>query len=172
MRHKTRSLILATLLPFMAGAPPKAVFVGWFFPPPRVAAQDTSKADDPEARPPVTQADLQIVERARQILDSPAKWNRADTRECPSHATTFSLYCALEKATKDVSGKFEHRGAAMQEARFVIDEIALNRKNYHHRLMDYNNDPTTTFVDVQTFFRKLQERVAARLKEQSQGDNK
>jgi len=37
---------------------------------------------------------------------------------------TFSLYCALEKAINEVSGKFEHRGAAMQEARFVIDDIA------------------------------------------------
>jgi hypothetical protein len=28
----------------------------------------------------------------------------------------------LEKVTNEVTGKFEHRGAAMQEARFVIDE--------------------------------------------------
>jgi len=138
----------------------------------RLAAQDASKSDDPEARPPVTQADVQIVQRARQILDSPSKWNRADTRDCPADATTFSLYCALEKATNEITGKFEHRGAAMQEARFVIDEIAPNRKNYHHRLMDYNNDPTTTFADVKTFFRKLQDRIAARLKEQSQSGQK
>ena len=137
----------------------------------RPAGQEAPKPDDPEARPPVTQADVQIVERARQILDSPSKWNRADTRECPGDATSFSLYCALENATKDVTGKFEHRGAAMQEARFVIDEIAPNRKNYNHRLMDYNNDPSTTFADVQTFFRKLHERLAARLKEQSHGAN-
>lgn len=161
MTQKTLALIPVAMLVLLYLAPLA-----------KLAGQNTPKPDDPDARPPVTQADLQIVERARQILDSPAKWNRADTRECPADATTFSLYCALEKATKDVSGNFEHRGAAMQEARFVIDEIAPNRKNYHHRLMDYNNDPTTTFVDVQTFFRKLQERVAARLKEQSQGDNK
>jgi hypothetical protein len=43
----------------------------------------------------------------------------------------------------------------VQEARFLIDDIAPNRKNYHHRLMDYNNDPTTTFADVQKFFRLL-----------------
>ncbi|MGA8702158.1 MAG: hypothetical protein WB625_10970 [Candidatus Sulfotelmatobacter sp.] len=57
------------------------------------------------------------VIRARQILNSQSKWNRADTRVCPADARTFSLYCALEKATDEVSGKFEHRGAAMQEAR-------------------------------------------------------
>ena len=161
MPDKTRTLIPLTI----------AVLVT-LFPTSRLAAQDASKSDDPEARPPVTQADVQIVQRARQILDSPSKWNRADTRDCPADATTFSLYCALEKATSEITGKFEHRGAAMQEARFVIDEIAPNRKNYHHRLMDYNNDPTTTFADVKTFFRKLQDRIAARLKEQSQSGQK
>jgi hypothetical protein len=35
---------------------------------------------------------------------------------------------ASEKATDELSGSFEHRGAAMQEARFVIDENARNRK--------------------------------------------
>jgi hypothetical protein len=115
---------------------------------------------------------VKIVRRAQQILDSPTKWNRADNRECPAGAKTFSLYCALEKATYEATGKFEHRGAAMQQARFVIDEIAPNSKNYHHRLMDYNNDPTTTFADVQTFFRKLEDRVSARLKEQSRSGNK
>jgi hypothetical protein len=123
--------------------------------------------DDPEAKPPVTRADVQIVERAQQILNAESKWNRNDTRECPADAKTFSLYCALEEATKEVTGHFEHRGAAMQEARFVIDDIAPNRKNYNHRLMDYNNDPTTKFADLQKFFRLLHERIESRLNEES-----
>jgi hypothetical protein len=53
------------------------------------------------------------VRRARKILNSPAKWNRADNRECPATQRTYSLYCALEKATEEVSKKFEHRGAAI-----------------------------------------------------------
>ena len=103
--------------------------------------------EDSEVKPPVTKADLQIVQRARKILDSPAKWNRKDTRECSPHERqnrasvgtpderpkqpnnprsgslasgtptegekTFSLYCALEEATKEVSGDFKHRGAAI-----------------------------------------------------------
>ena len=120
----------------------------------------------------MTKADVRIVQRAREILNSQSEWNRADTRVCPADAKTFSLYCALEKATDEVTGKFEHRGAAMQEARLVIDEIAPNRKNYNHRLMDYNNDPTTTFTDVQKFFRLLQNRITKRLREESQGHNK
>jgi len=94
-----------------------------------------------ESRLPVTEADIRIVRRAKEILDSPAKWNRADNRNCPAGAKTFSLYCALEKATQEISGKFEHRGAAMQEARLVIEDIAPNAPYYNHRLMNFNNDP-------------------------------
>src|SRR5215510_8150115 len=84
-------------------------------------------AGDSNARPPVTSADIRIVQRAKGILSSPSKWNRADTWICPKEATTFSLYCALERATDEVGGNFQHRGAAMQEARFLIDEITANR---------------------------------------------
>jgi len=120
-------------------------------------------ADNPDAKPPVTADDVRIVQRAKEIIDSPAKWNRADNRKCPASATTFSIYCALEKATKEVSGDFAHRGAAMQEARFVIDAIAPNAEKYDHRLMDYNNDPTTKFADLQKFFTLLEGRVSKRL---------
>ena len=132
-------------------------------------AGQSAGGGDPDVKPPVTEADVRIAQRASEILNSPSKWNRADTRVCPADARTFSLYCALEKATGEVTGKFEHRGATMQEARFVIDEIAPNRKNYNHRLMDYNNDPATTFADIQKFFRLLEDRITIRLKEQSQG---
>src|ERR1700693_4870424 len=108
-----------------------------------------AQEDNPDARPPVTKADIDIVRRAAQILNSPGKWNRADNRECPPDAKTISLYCALEKATEEGGKNFEHRGAAMQEARFVIEEIAPDANRYSHRLMDYNNDPKTSFVDIQ-----------------------
>ena len=128
--------------------------------------QAGSKGDDSDVKPPVTKDDMRIVRRAQEILNTESKWNRADTRKCPGDARTFSLYCALEKATSDVTGKFAHRGAAMQEARFVIEDLAPNR-NYHHRLMDYNNDPATTFADVQKFFQLLEDRINKRLKEPS-----
>ena len=87
-----------------------------------VAATQSTAVDDSDARPPVTQADLRIVIRARELLDSPSKWNRADNRKCRAGAKTFSLYCALEVATTEVGRHFEHRGAALQEMRFVIDD--------------------------------------------------
>lgn len=112
---------------------------------------------------PVSKTDLQIVARAGEILDSPAKWNRADNRKCPKDAKTVSLYCALKQATLEVTGGFEHRGAAMQEARFAIDEVAAKR-GYEHRLMNYNNDPTTTFDDIHKILKRTRERIEMRLK--------
>ena len=122
-----------------------------------------SVADDSKVRPPVAKADVQIVKRARELLDSPLKWNRADNRVCPAQAKTFSLYCALQMATIEMSGKAEHRGAALQETRFVIDEIAADR-NYEHRLMNYNNDPATTFADIHEVLRITESLITLRLK--------
>jgi hypothetical protein len=121
--------------------------------------------DDSDVRPPVMRADLQIVKRARQILDLPAKWNRADNRVCPKGEKVYSLYCALEAATDETTGHFAHRGAAMQEARFVIDAIAPNA-HYEHRLMGYNNDPKTTFADIQHVFELLEKDIEKKLKAQ------
>jgi len=126
-------------------------------------AQNSNVGDSPDANPPVTRDDIHIVLRAREILSSPAKWNRADNRKCAANATTYSLYCALEQATKEISGTFEHRGAVMQQARFVIDEDLAKGNHYDHRLMDYNNDPKTTFANVQTFFALLEKRIEKRL---------
>ena len=129
-----------------------------------IEAQGTS-----DLRPPVTGVDLQIAKRARKILDSPSHWNRQDTRECRKGAKSFRLYCALEKATEEVSGNFEHRGAAMQEARFVIEDISPKGKDYDHRLMGYNNDPGTKFADIQNVLRLLEARIAKRLEIESSG---
>ena len=127
------------------------------------AQTSAAQVNDSDVRPPITEADLRIVKRAREILNSPSKWNRADDRVCPETAKVFSLYCALQIATKEVSAKQDHRGAALQEARFVVDEITFGR-NYEHRLMNYNNDPTTTFEDIQEVLGIVERLITLRLK--------
>lgn len=131
-----------------------------------ICAQNSKFSGPSDANPPVSEADVRIVRRAREILDTPSKWNRADNRECPAAQKTYSLYCALEKATDEVSKNFQHRGAAMQQARFVIDEDLAKGNHYEHRLMNYNNDPKTTFADVQKFFTLLEQRIQKRLEAQ------
>lgn len=55
----------------------------------------------------------------------------------------------------------------MQQARFVIDEVLAKGNRYKHRLMGFNNDPKTTFADVQKFFSLLEERIKKQLAAQS-----
>jgi hypothetical protein len=138
----------------------------------RVTKETAWQDLDSDVAPPVTKEDIRIVERAKEILNSPEKWNRADNRKCPETAQTFSLYCALEEATVEISGHFEHRGAAMQEARFVIDDDLAKGNHYEHRLMNYNNDPKTTFADTRKFFSLIEERIEKRLTDQSANPSK
>lgn len=102
--------------------------------------------------------DQKIVKQAAEILSTEKAWNRADNRECAPDATTWSIYCALEKATIAVTKGFHHRRPAMEVVRTIIDERAETR-NYHHRLMDYNNDPTTHLSDVQSLFQEALTRM-------------
>jgi hypothetical protein len=97
--------------------------------------------------------DQKIVERAAALLASPASWNRADNRGCPAGASTWSIYCAMWQATIDVTGGANHRRPALEVVREVVEARSAGR-HYHHRLMDYNNDPTTHIEDVRSLLRE------------------
>jgi hypothetical protein len=98
-----------------------------------------------------------VLEAAKVLLTEGA-WNRTDNRKCPANATTWSIYCAVEKATIDVTGGFHHRRPALEVVREIVDERTATR-NYRHRLMDYNNDPTTRLQDVQSLFKEALRRI-------------
>lgn len=142
-----------------------------FFALPSIINGQTASRDDSDVHPPVNELDLKIVKRARELLDSTTKWNRADNRICPKGAKTVSLYCAFQLATDEVTGKTDHRGAALQEARFVVDEITVGR-DYEHRLMNYNNDPRTTFEEIQEVFGIVERLISLRLKSGQPGTAK
>jgi hypothetical protein len=102
--------------------------------------------------------DRRIIERAAAILSNEAVWNRADTRDCAADATTWSAYCALRRATVEVTGGFHHRRPALELVRAVVRERAAGR-GYEHGLMDYNNDPATRLADVQSAFAEALRRI-------------
>jgi hypothetical protein len=60
----------------------------------------------------------------------------------------------MEKASVDVTGGFNHRRPALESARLIVEQRTATR-GYHHRLMDYNNDPTTRLGDVQSLINHL-----------------
>jgi len=62
----------------------------------------------------VTDEDLRILQRADKILASAAAWNRHDTRVCNPMDRTWSLLCALDKASLEVLGEYRHREVAVQ----------------------------------------------------------
>ena len=102
--------------------------------------------------------DRAILRRAATIISSEAVWNRKDDRKCPADATTWSIYCAEEKAMIEITGGFHHRRPASELVRVIVDERSKD-KNYSHRLMDYNNDPATKLDDVRSLFAEAIARV-------------
>lgn len=121
------------------------------------------------AGPPVTEADLHIIARTREILSSPEKWNHTDSQDCPADAAAFSLFCALQKASNEVTGTFDNRGAAAQELRFTIDDLVGNSKHYNSRLTDFNNDSSTRFEDIQEVLRKAENNLTEKMAQAGAG---
>ena len=107
---------------------------------------------------PPNAVDREILEHAATIITSDAVWNRADDRKCPATATTWSIYCAVERAQLDVVGAFHHRRPAGELVREIVEARTKDR-TYQHRMMDYNNDPTTHLSDVKSLFAEAIARV-------------
>jgi hypothetical protein len=137
--------------------------------PDRLEPQVEQKTSDELERRdnPVTNEDLRILIRANEILSSPSVWNRRDTRECHAADKTWSLFCALEKASREVLKEYRHREVALQEVRFAIEDVTDGRQ-FEHRLRDYNNLPDTQFADVKRVLTIATHRVRIRLDAQKQ----
>ena len=135
---------------------------GWF-PISRFDARDSTMrfTIDTTNEAAASELDRKIIERATALLASESVWNRADNRECPSGATTWSIYCALERATVEVTGAFHHRRPALELVRQIVEHRAKDR-NYEHLLMDYNNDPSTRLADVRSLFAEALSRMSWR----------
>jgi hypothetical protein len=112
---------------------------------------------------PVTVEDLRILEKADAFLEDESAWNRHDDRQCDDDKASgkWSLSCALDVACIEVLGHYDHTRAALQEVRFVVEEVTAGRQ-FEGRLMGFNNLPETRFGDVKRVLRLARERVAAR----------
>jgi hypothetical protein len=130
--------------------------------------QARQAAPDPDDRnQPVTVDDLRIIERADAILTLPGAWSRHDTRICLPADSTYSLYCALEKAQLDLFGEYHHRAVGPQEVRFALEDVT-NGFPFRHRLRDYNNLPSTQFADIKRVLTIASHRVRVRLEAQAE----
>ena len=109
--------------------------------------------------------DARILDRAAEILSSSSVWNRADNRKCAPDATKWSIFCAGVAAVEEVTGGtggghgIDHRRPALEVLRGVAEDRSQGH-HYHHDLMDYNNDPTTTLANVQSLFREALQKMS------------
>lgn len=113
----------------------------------------------------VDEQDVAILDRAAAILSGPVLWDRADDRICGADDSTFSLFCAPQRASEEVSGSYEHRRTALQEVRFAIEDLRPGVE-YDHRLRDFNNEARTTFAEIKMVLSTARTRVADRLARQ------
>ena len=104
----------------------------------------------------VSEEDFQILKRAKEILSDEAVWDRNDDRNCEKTDQKWSLFCALWKASIEITGEYQHRRVALQEVRFAIEDVS-GGKAYKHRLMDFNN--TSPFSDIHKVLQIALERV-------------
>ena len=111
-------------------------------------------------------SDLKIIQKADSILSDSSKWNKQDDRECADDIANgkYSLFCALYKASIDVTGVYVHRRAAMQVVRFIVEKYD-DRGIKDHRLMDWNNSPKTTFAELKKVLKESTDAVKKQLKD-------
>ena len=78
----------------------------------------------------VTEDDLRILQRADSLLKDVSVWNRHDDRACADDeaAGKWSLFCALQKADREILGEYQHRNVALQEVRFAIQDATRDRQ--------------------------------------------
>ncbi|MDX1486622.1 MAG: hypothetical protein R3268_00370 [Acidiferrobacterales bacterium] len=93
---------------------------------------------------PVSDVDIAIIERARQILESQDRRNVNGDRNCDDDLASgrFSVFCALYVASIEIDGVYRHRRPAVQAAR---DSLWTRFPGeYAHMLRDINNNDSIT----------------------------
>lgn len=111
---------------------------------------------------PVQEEDIKILDNAISRLGNSDQWNRKDDRFCFC-GEKWSLFCALAKASIEVTGEYDHRRVAMQEVRFAINDKFRDRWE-KHQLMDFNNHVDTTFEDLRAVLLETKSRLESRYK--------
>ena len=115
----------------------------------------------------VSEVDLLILKKADELLANEKQWEKSSVRKC-GESQSLSLYCALEKASIEIMGKYVHRQAGLQEVRFVINDKYKGRWKVH-RLADFNAHSDTTFYDVKSVLKEAILAVEGKLAHNKRG---
>ncbi|MBT8310423.1 MAG: hypothetical protein EX254_00220 [Flavobacteriaceae bacterium] len=110
--------------------------------------------------------DLEILKRADALLSDASKWNKNDDRECNDDNTneSYSLHCALVKASKEVIGEWDY-----EPYRPAIRMVLFTLKKYENRrvveriFQDWNNHPDSTFEELKQVLKESMDAVEMQL---------
>ena len=119
---------------------------------------------DPDV--PVTLEDLKIIRKAKDLLKDEKSWHKSDDRNCEDdiEKNCYSLFCALQRASIEFEGEYNHRNAIMQKIRHTIVEIYPSKK-WNHRLRDFNNMPETDFDVLMELLNRVESEVVIELEQ-------
>lgn len=119
--------------------------------------------EDPEV--PVTNDDLKIIQITQELLSEELYWHKNDDRNCEDDLSnkSYSLYCALRIASLEVENRYNHRNAALQKLRHLIELKYPNRK-WNHRMMDFNNMEETDYQDIIEILKEIEDEFLLELK--------
>jgi hypothetical protein len=96
--------------------------------------------------------------RANELLVTASSWHQGDDGQCEDDDASdrWSMFCALTRATRDVTGRSVPT-AVLTEVRRQLRE--RNPDWYRWPVTSFNNAPETSFSDVKELLRALIERV-------------
>lgn len=87
---------------------------------------------------------------------------QVSTTDCKPDAKAFTLYCAFQAASIAVTGNPNYDGQAVSEVEQLVKRTAANVEHYNAR-MNYNNDPSVNFQDMQTLLKTVQTNLEKRM---------
>lgn len=82
--------------------------------------------------------ELEIVRRAADRIQVEADWDPRCDRTLPGTGGPLSLYGALAVSCRELTGRLDHRHAALERVRAVIGSSCPGER-FEHRLRDFNN---------------------------------
>lgn len=116
--------------------------------------------------PPVKKTDLRVIRKVKALLKDEASWHKEDDRDCSADIDNkrYSLFCALQIASIEVEGAYNHRSALLQKVRFCINDL-YPEKVFAHRLRDFNNMPETTYTKLMSFLDRVENEIIEELQQ-------
>lgn len=110
--------------------------------------------------------DLRIIDRTKELLSAPGTWNPEDARgPCDPDAETYSIRCAVIKATEEVTGRTpqgrQDLPPGLLDLVFTITAQAKDKNG--PILIDYNNDPENSAKDMISMLETVKKRISGEL---------